>query len=310
MPAPALLIPTLLACTLVPQADSPPVDTGPLFTPDPAWSEPERLQVATFNADWLWDHEGGEYEPRTQVDFEMVGRLLWQHDLDLVALQEVDGEGALARLDLPPQYAWAVGESGWSQNPAILYDQTTLSVTDVREVPLPGTSWPSKDPLLARVTWLEGDLSFTFVVVHLNPFEDEEEAQYRAMQVQELHRLLTEELPAEGSPWGDHVIVAGDWNDTFEGINSELDTLAPFEQDPAWTFATWDTTDYTQIGYRSKIDHILLSAPLVARYVDAGQPGACKVIAHDQLAPWSTYEGGWGGEQVVSDHRPVWIYLE
>ncbi len=305
------MLPLLLAACMIPQAVDPVPDTGVDFVPDPAWSEPGRVQVATFNADWLWDHVGGEYEPRTEVDFQMIGRLLVEHDLELVGLQEVDGDGGMEMLQLPAGWDWVTGETGWSQNIALLWQTDAFEVSNVREVWLPGTDWPSKDPLVARVQHRGGNLRFTVVVVHFNPYEDYDDAIYRAMQVEELHTWLTDVLPTEEpSPWSDHVLVMGDFNDTFGGINRGVDSLEPLEQDPTWTFATWDTDDYTHIPYKSRIDHIMLSDDLLPRYLEAGQPDGCKVIAHDQLPPWDRYDGGWGGDQVISDHRPVWIYLE
>jgi endonuclease/exonuclease/phosphatase family metal-dependent hydrolase len=277
----------------------------------PAYDDPAYAQVGTFNIDWLWDHHEGEYEPRNAVDYAMVARIFTDFDLDLVALQEINGAAALELLELPPDYAYVVGESGWSQNPAILYRSDRIEVVRAREVTLPGTEWPSKDLLVAEVSSLDGQLAFTFVVVHLNPFGDEENAAYRHNQVQQLYTYVTGELPATvDPPFGDHVIVAGDFNDTFEGIHPGYDTLQVFEDDEDWVFATEDTDEYTELWYRSKIDHVLLTSNLASHYLAAGSDDACQVIAHDQLSPYNDYEGGYGGRQNISSHRPVWIYVE
>ncbi|MCB9781237.1 MAG: endonuclease/exonuclease/phosphatase family protein [Alphaproteobacteria bacterium] len=307
---PAALV--LSGCVLVPRSEQLPPDTGPDYPYDPDWFTDDRIQVGTFNADWLWDHTGGEYEPRTEVDFRMVGKLLSTYDFELMALQEVNGDAAMELLELPDSYDWIVGTTGWSQNLAILYKPAVIEIESVRQITLPGTQWPSKDPLVARVRHRDSGLAFTFVSAHLGAFDDTESAEYRQNQILQLKAFLDEELPVDeaGTDFADHVIVAGDLNDTFAGIHGSIDTLEPFEEDPAWTFATEDTLEYTQISHKSKIDHILLSEAIVDRYGERGQEDGCKVVAHDRISPWASYEGGWNGEQVVSDHRPVWIYVD
>lgn len=301
----------LCGCGLFPRERTVPVDTGaPWVTPeqyvDPAW-----LQVATFNTSWLWAAYEDGYTPRNAVDYAMIARMFTGFDLDLVALQEVDGEVAMALLELPEPWAWAVGASGWSQNPTILWRADRLRVENVREVHLEVNEWPSKDPLVADVSSLDGELAFTFVVVHHKPYADNEDAAQRYAQAEALHTWLVEELAAEPerAPFHTSVLVAGDFNDAFTPLNSVWPSLAVFEDDPGFTFATRDTDGYSQIGYRSLIDHLVLSEPLWPAYRDGGQLGACQVIAHDETPPWSDYEGGFGGQQNISDHRPVWIYL-
>ncbi len=299
----ATLFSGCLATSEAPPPD-PPLD-------EPALDDPAQVQVGTFNIDWLWDHYEGEFTPRNATDYAMVARLITDHDLDLVGLQEINGPGALDLLELPGEYEYVVGQSGWSQNPAILYRSDRLEVLRSREVFLEGTDWPSKDLLVAEVTSLDGQLAFTFVVVHLTPFADEDNAAYRDNQVRQLYAFVTEELPATVQPpFGDHVVVAGDFNDTFEGIHPWYDTLQVFEDDADFVFATEDTKDYTEISYRSKIDHVLLSANLVPHYLNAGADGACHVIAHDEISPYSDYEGGYDGRQNISSHRPAWIFMD
>ena len=300
-PLPTALLLLLVGCA--PEATPP--------TPEPGWQvpaeyvEPGRVQVGTFNIAWLWDHYGGEYYPRNEVDFAMVASLIEGHDLDLVALQEINGDAALDLLALPERYSYVAGTTGWSQNPAILWRNDLLRVDGFRQVALPSSAFPSKDLFVADVESIEGDLAFTFVVVHLPPFDDSDSAEYRSILAAELRDWFEQEFGQGGA-----VVAAGDFNDTFEGIHPGWPSLRVLEDDPALTFASRDTEDYTELGYHSKIDHIVLNTPLLPRYLGAGEPDGCRVIAHDRLEPWASYEGGLGGEQNVSNHRPVWIYLE
>ena len=279
---------------------------------EPAFDAAGYLQVGTFNIDWLADHYGSEYTPRNEVDYGMIRQLVVEYDLDLLALQEIEGTGALELLELPDGWAFAVGETGWSQNPAILYRSDRVAVDNVREVYLPSYDWPNKAPLLADVSATAGTLAFTFVVVHLVPFADYDNASERETQVTELYRYLTEDQGFLGGepPYVDHVLVAGDFNDTFAGIHEQVDSLDVFESDPDFLFATRDTDDYTELSYQSKIDHLVMTESLAPAYLNAGELGACHVIAHDRIDPYADYEGGWGGEQNISSHRPVWIFMD
>jgi endonuclease/exonuclease/phosphatase family metal-dependent hydrolase len=301
----------LCGCGLLPQARTVPRDTGTAWDVPAGYQDPAWLQVATFNTSWLWAAYDEGYTPRNAVDYAMIARLFTGFDLDLVGLEEVDGEGAMALLGLPDPWAWAVGETGWSQNPAILWRADRLRVENVREVHLDVNDWPAKDPLVADVESLDGELAFTFVVVHQAAYADNESAAQRYAQAEALHAWLVEDLArdTDRAPFDDHVLVVGDFNDAFTPLNGAWPSLAVFEDDPGFTFATRDAEDYSQIGYRSLIDHLVLSEALWPAYRDGGQPGACQVISHDLISPWSDYQGGFGGRQNISDHRPVWIYL-
>lgn len=300
------LLAALGGCSLLPQAWE---DTGTDALP-PRYTDPNWIQVATFNIDWLWSDYDSEWVSRTEKDYEMIARIFTDWDLDLVALQEINGEEALELLPLPDHYAWAVGESGWSQNPAILYRDDLFDIANVRELTFDSYAWPSRKPLVADVRWLETGMEFTFVVVAHKAYEDDESAAFRQAQAQDLYTWVTEGLPQEGDgPLQEKVILAGDWNDTFGAMNYRYPSLEPFEQDKDWYFTTWDTDEHTYIGYESTIDHIVLSERILAHYPGVCCPHGCKVIAHDVLSPYADYEGGAGDDQNISSHRPVWVFL-
>ncbi len=306
------LLPLLTSCGTIPHVASYPQDTGEVWEVPGEYRDPGALQVGTFNADWLWAGYEGGYYPRNAVDYAMMARIFGAFDLELVALQEVNGDAAMALLGLPQEWSWALGESGWSQNPGVLWRNDRVRVDNVRELSLPTNEWPSKDPLVVDVTALDGGLAFTLVVVHHKPYSGTEDAALRYAQAEQLHDWIVGDLALEThrAPFHDHVLVAGDFNDDFVPLNSGYPSLSVFEDDPWFTFLTRDTEDYSQVPYRSLIDHLVVSEPLLAAYAEHGQPDGCKVIAHDEISPWSDYDGGFGGGQNISDHRPVWAYLQ
>lgn len=288
--------------------DAAPIDATPDAAPDLAPPDaappPPPLEVGSFNIDWLADEYESEYTPRLAADYAMINRLLVETGVDVFGLQEIEGDGALALLGLPDDYAWVVGRSGWSQNLAILYRRDRVTVADVREIHLPGTEFPSKDPLAARVQSLDGALAFTLVVVHMNPFPSTDDTTYRQLQIAGLHQWLTAGLDRSPPP-EPPVIVVGDFNDTHEGIHRALDTLTPFEADPRFVFVEDACPGSSQTRYPSRIDHLVIDAALTPRL---GDP-ACVIDRFDERAPYADYPDGYRGRSNISTHRPLWMTL-
>lgn len=274
-----------------------PVDVDPFAT--------THLQVGTFNLDWLTADLPGDFEPRNERDLAMIASLIEAMDVDVLAVQEVDGDAALAALDLDPVWAWDLGTTGWSQNQGLLWRTDRVTVTNAREVALPINDFPSKDPFVADVQALDGDLTFTAVAVHFNPYVEWSEARYRAEQVRDL--VLWLDGQGSSDPPAHPVVVFGDMNDTLDGLNDEIDALEPLEE--LYRFATADTDDPTNIPFASQIDHVALDASLDDLRAGRGTPRGATVVHHDRTAPWSNYDGGLYNDQTISDHRPVYVDL-
>lgn len=284
--------------------DALPPDMYPAIAPDRA--DPAYVQVGGFNIDWLADEYRSEYTPRLARDYEMIARLIVETDVEVFGLQEIEGDGALELLGLPGRYRWHVGESGWSQNPAILWRPDRVSVDDIREIRLPGTDFPSKDPLVGRVSSLAGDLAFTLVVVHFHPFPNTEDSTYRANQIAGLHTWITAGLPDQPAP-EPPVVIVGDFNDSHDGLHREIHGLLPFEDDPGFVFVEDDCPGSSQTRYDSRIDHLVIGAELLPRLRSDGP--ACVVDAFDDRDPYRSYGGGYRGISNISSHRPMWLYL-
>ena len=302
----ALALVLLGACSAPTDDSASPADSG-----GPVPGEVVPFRVATFNIGWLSPRisDSSDVKPRNEKDHEMIRTLITEHDLSLIALQEIEGQAALDVLGFDGDWSYVVGTTGWSQNPALLYRSDRLTVSDVRELHLPGTEGTSKDPLVATVKHSSG-VTFLAVVIHLKPYEDPESAAYRYSQVEELTAWLTDELPQLYPPQlAENVLIMGDFNDTFEGINPDWQALSVLEDTPGWRFATRQADGTSNIYYDALIDHIVLSDALAERWTEADSATGCHVIYHDQLAPWSSYTGGYGGKQNISDHRPVSITL-
>jgi endonuclease/exonuclease/phosphatase family metal-dependent hydrolase len=306
---PVLLSLCMVACTPDKEPGEGAVDWGDSGLAADDAPAPD-LRLATFNIQWLTADPLYETR-RNDVDHEMIRSLITEHDLHLLALQEVEGEAGMAHLDLPSRWSWTAGETGWSQNQIVLWRNDLVEVEEVFELDLPATVNPSKEPLVARVRTRQGDLSLTLIGVHSKPFTDDENAAYRYEQIRELADWIEDELPDRFSgDYTENIAILGDFNDTFEGLNADWKSLDIIEQDLGYSLTTRTATTYTQVPYESLIDHIALSPGLTERWTEAGQEGGAHVIAHDELSPWSDYTGGYRDQQNISDHRPVWLDLE
>jgi len=304
MPLPADAAPDAPPDAAPPDMYPAPPDMYP--APAPERADPAYLQVGSFNIDWLAAGYRSEFTPRLARDYEMITRLIVETDVEVFGLQEIEGDGALELLGLPARYRWHVGESGWSQNPAILWRSDRVRVDDAREIRLPGTDFPSKDPLAARVTHLDGDLAFTLIVVHFHPFPNAEDSGYRAHQIEQLHTWITRGLPEHPIP-EPPVVIVGDFNDSHAGLNDQIPGLVPFEDDPGFAFVEDDCPESSQTRYDSRIDHLVISAGLTRRLRSDGPD--CEVDAFDDRDPYRSYGGGYRGISNISSHRPLWLYL-
>ena len=287
-------------------------DAEPVEPPliiDTLWHASDTFQIGTFNIDWLFDEYGAEYTPRTETDFEQIAALIRAIDVEVLALQEIDGEGAISRLGLPEPWRAVVGDSGWSQNPALLYRADRVQVHSAQEIILPSSEFPSKDPFVVEFERLGTGDRWLAIVLHFHPFTDGEAVAARRTQAAELVVWIDEAVDDEGEPWVDRMIVMGDLNDTREGISRGYGTaILSLLDHPDLTVATDVCDGGTTLGYESRIDHILVGARIADAWSDAG--GECRIVRHDEISPWSDYEGGWDEEQNVSTHRPIFISVD
>ncbi|MFT4977658.1 MAG: endonuclease/exonuclease/phosphatase family metal-dependent hydrolase [Myxococcota bacterium] len=294
----------MLACTAGDDTRTVAEDTGP---DGAGYGEIVPFRAATFNIDWLSprDSDRDDVVPRNSRDREMIRTLITEYDLSLVALQEIEGAGAISALGFDDSWSWVAGDSGWSLNPALLYRSDRFSVTDVFEVELPGQSDGYRDPLVAVVEHTTG-LSFVVVVVHLAAYDDDASSSLRQGQATSLHGWLSDDLAGRvGADLAERVMLLGDFNDTVGGINDRYPSLSVFDEDEYWRIATKQVDGASTVYFSSVIDHAILSPEMTARWTGESSETGCNVIYHDAIDPWASYGGGYGDEQNISSHRPV-----
>jgi len=277
-------------------------------TADTGTTPPEQIRLGTFNMEWF----AGDYEERNGVDYQMMAQMIVELEPTLLGLQEIKNERALDALydhGLPTRFVAEVSSDGWDLRPVLLYDSDVLTVSRVLEVEVYEDGF--RDVLTAKVGVRGSELELVVGTLHFASEYSDENTVIRAREVLGLQTYIAEELATDYGDSAELFAFVGDYNDTFEGIETEFPTLQPLLDDPSVVFATHNTTDFTQISYRSKIDHLLLSTSLAERWTGRDDlEDGCRVFAHDEHELYGTYEGGADRFPSISDHRPVLIDLE
>jgi len=275
---------------------------------DTAITPPEQIRIGTFNMEWF----AGDYEERNAVDYEMMAQMIEELEPTLLGLQEVKNARALDALydhGLPSRFVAEVSSDGWDLRPVLLYDSEVLTLSRVLEVEVYEGGF--RDVLTAKVGVRGSELELVVGTLHFASEYSDENTVIRAREVLGLQSYIAEELADDYGESAELFAFVGDYNDTFEGIEPEYPTLQPLLDDPSVVFATHNTTDYTQISYRSKIDHLLLSTTMAERWTGRDDlVDGCQVFAHDEHELYGSYEGGASRSPSISDHRPVLIDLD
>lgn len=260
------------------------------------------LVAGTFNLEWFGP---------TSSDGKKTGiaGAIRAGGYGLLAVEEVSGLDALrafASAYLGPDWDARLGTSGGTQRVGFLYRPSVLTVLDAGELdaqrsgglidPASATWNGLRLPYWARVATVSDGAELELVAVHFKAYGDSSSCATRAAQVASLDAWLA---TRDASP----VMVTGDFNDeiTGNGICGSVDTLAPFESDTRLTFLTAQPanmadTYYTNIGYRSTIDHVMVTTPLLGRVATMDAEGhKAAVVMH--------------GNEGASDHQPPYVWL-
>lgn len=270
------------------------------FSPAIEAAEPhgDELRLATWNLYWLSAEPATGMVRRSLDDYAHLQKYARQLDADVIALQEVDGPAAAARVFDPAIYAFHFTNDGKNRQKVGFAWKRTLNVEpqpDLVELAISHTRRGAD--ILVHL----GGRSIRLLVVHLKSgcFDDPMDSSKHACDV--LNRQLPvleswiDTRAAEGVPFA----VLGDFNRRFVDGDTfwpELDDLDPAEAD--LTAVTRDRTSRCWGGrYPVYIDHIVLSR-------SAGHwllPGSFKQQLYDPAdAPF---------RKILSDHCPVAVTL-
>jgi len=252
------------------------------------------IKVGTFNLEWLGDGID-DRKQRSDYDYKMIADLVKESGADIIGLQEIENATALDKLIKHlPGFKYIVGETGYVQNPAVIF-RDSLSVKFVENYqPLAVKPQRTRAGLVVEVK--KGNFDFVMMVVHFKStsrYDNTEELRKESFELRRMQALVVKN-------WADSittktkekdVIVVGDFND-----NPKRDTkvLIPLIQDNQYMFLS-DNLGSCKNPKWDCIDHIVINRSVFERLI----PGS--VYMYDVPAKYEDYE-----IEKISDHCPVY----
>ncbi len=275
-------------------------DSEPASRP-PAPGGAAVLRIATWNMEWLNDEEGVGAAARVTADYELLRAHADQLDADVIAVQEVENEAALARVFDPDAYDFILTERGGAQKTGFVV-RAGLDVTRHDDYRALNTSGNVRDG--ADITITLGGVPLRLLDVHLKSgcFSPTEEA--RPSAADDCAERLAQTAPLEAwidarAAEGAAFVVLGDfnrrWDDPRDTEWENLDDAVPANADlvrPDEAFSPACDPRYTEL-----IDHIVLDR-LAAGGAVAGS-----------FAEWTYGDVRRSDGALPSDHCPISVDL-
>ena len=258
------------------------------------------LDIATWNIEW--------FPKNGQITIDKVTEIINQLNLDIIAIQEVDGiEEFQQMINFLPSFN-GYYESVWFAGLAFIYNNLTITINNSYEIYTTSPYWSPfpRSPMLLDIDY-NGE---NYIIINnhfkccgdgildINDNSDEENRRFIAIN------LLKEYIDNNFSE--SKVIVLGDLNDdiaesddnnVFQNIlNDSLNfKFADYH------IATGDFNNWSFPNWPSHLDHILITNELFDKVI----PSYTITIKIDNYL-----QGGWNEyDQNISDHRPVAIKI-
>ncbi len=261
------------------------------------------IRIGTWNLENL----GSRDQARSQADFAKIAQVIRQSEVQVLALQEVNGAQPLRQLlqELGSDYSALVGTSGLyrSQGKRIglgfLWNHRQVQLLhcdELQDLPRRSQGLPifHRLPLSAAFAVLDSQgkrrLDFRAVNIHLKASFDEESQKKRLAEVQELRRYL-QGLLKEPDEDRD-ILVMGDFNHGYSDP-----AFARFTANGLVTYLRPDRPSPTIMHFAKAIDHIALAKgnKLKVTYLSVHH------VPKNRRRAW---------RQSYSDHFPVTLQLE
>ena len=271
----------------------------------------DRLRIGTWNL----EHFGSRKPARSSADFARIAALIASLEIDVLAIQEVNGPVPLQRLvrHLDSEYDFALGSTGgidkgrisvgflWNRRRARL-----LQCEEMRDLPAEAGGLPifHRNPVNAVFQSLDGTtpgLDLRAIAVHLKAGSDPDDRAKRRAEAESL-RTYVADLRADENEDRD-IVVLGDFNHTYDAPAHR--TL----RDGGMVHYLEAGADPTLIHYDAPIDHIAVT-PELNESVIAGT-----FQVHNDQVPYGTpsaellvsSKNRW--RRAYSDHFPVTLDL-
>lgn len=254
----------------------------------------DSIKVGTFNLEWFGDGIDDRNQ-RSDYDIKMIADLIMESGADIIGLQEIENVAAMDRLiKHMPGFKYIIGETGYVQNPAVIYrDSLTVKFIENYQ-PLAVKPNRTRAGLVVEVK--KGNFDFVMMVVHFKStsrFDSTQQMRQESFELRRQQAIVVKN-------WADSittktkekdVIIVGDFND-----NPKRDTkvLLPLIQSNELMFLS-DNLGSCKNPNWDCIDHIVINRSVFQRLI----PGS--VYMYDVPAKYEDYE-----VDKISDHCPVY----
>lgn len=226
--------------------------------------------------------------PRTFLSQALVREIIQRRTWDLIAIQEISDVSAFEQLVATlPEYEGVISQEPAVLRNAILYRRARVSLENVGPIfPDDRYAFP-RNPLRADVTFrsaLAGaDYQCRIVVLHLKASQSEEDRLRRLDAMTKLHAWAVESAE-------DHIIFAGDFNDSVTDVPSENVYGAFLGDEYQVLSSALATTSFVPV--RPLIDHIIVTDDVATEF----QTTTVVINGEDEVIDY---------DRNVSDHLPV-----
>jgi endonuclease/exonuclease/phosphatase family metal-dependent hydrolase len=240
------------------------------------------VHIGTFNIEWLGDGVEPEQKPRTETDYQAIAQLIEGSGVEVLAVQEIENDSALARLlRYLPGWRGLLGRGGHRQNLGILY-RAGIECTPIGDYyPLAVNPERNRAGFIAECR--KGAFDWIMMVVHLKStsrYDSTEELRQLAIQQRRQQAaVLVHWVDSVLSNTSERdVIIIGDFNDFPK--RSRQPTLTALERDSAVVFLTEGLTSCLD-RRRKAIDHIVATTSATRRW----RPERLRMIDHRAMLP-------------------------
>ncbi len=251
------------------------------------------ITVASFNLEWFGDGIKDRNE-RSDYDCRRIAELIVDTGADIIGLQEIENKQAMERLmKFLPGYKYMLGETGYIQNPAILYRDTVKVEFVENYQPMVVKKDRTRAGLVVKAK--KGNFDFLIMVVHFKSTSRYDSTEQMKIESYELRKLQAKVI----RNWADSVysntnekdiIIVGDFNDNPK---RESKVLSPITFGGEYLFLT-DNLGSCKNPNWDNIDHIVINRSTFKRFVQGS------VMMYNSHAKYEDYE-----VEKISDHCPV-----
>lgn len=302
-----------------PASGADPVRAAQALLPGYAYPISDTVRVATFNLEHFVDLYDNPYIRNAREDAPDAAALRQRHglfadalramDADVIALQEVEGEGLIRSLvdSLVPEMGYrfvaSADDADWYQNVVVISRLPLGLLTTFADAvtPIPGSTDDEGRPeatdmvnhrLFAVEVYARPGYSFTLAAAHLKAGGGERNEAWRSASAALLHAWLGQRYGAR-APQA-NVLLAGDLNSipgtaSFAALLNAEGALGPVRlRDP---LAGTGQLSHPSDDPQRRLDHVLVSAG-----------AAPEAVGAEVVAPVAS-------PQRLSDHLPVVLTL-